>query len=490
MMKRWKNGWERLKRNRKFRCGGLSAALTVAVVALALLLGALADGLEDRYALKADLSFNGATTQSEVTNAVLSQLTRDVHIYAVVPADGGDATLLSLLERYGAASGHIAWSRESLVRNPVLQTQFTDAAGNRSVTDDCLIVHCAATGRTRILNENDYYVYSYNTDTGTFNEAYFTYEKSLTEAILYVSQEELPVIQILSGHGELGQTDTAALENTLVCANYAVKRVSLAAGDTLDPDSPLMILSPRYDLSGAELDTLTAYARAGGDFFFVSQYTDPVNLENFNALMRLYSIEACPGLVIAKESDTASYYADSPVYLMPYMQETDVTAPLIAAGKDILLLGGARAFQLPETVAEGVMLSPVLLTGEAYIRNFEDGVSLSDQQPGDREGTFALALWADKMFADGTVSRAFAVGNMSMFLDYWVQSSTDANAFLLQMIRSLQGQDPVNLDILPKTALRSGLSLGSLTPAAVVTAALPLLVLLGALLVLIPRKNL
>ena len=490
MMRRWKGIWENVKRNRKFRCGGLSAALTAAVAVLVLLLGALADGVENRFALKADLSFNGATTQSAVTDAVLSQLDKDVRIYAVVPLDGGDATLLSLLERYGAKSGHITWSRESLVRNPVLQNQFADASGERKVTDDCVIVTCASTGRTRILNENDYYVYSYNMETGTFNEAYFTYEKSLTEAILYVSQDTIPVIQILTGHGELTQSDTAVLEDTLVTANYEVRRVNLSTGDALDPESPLMILSPRYDITLAEMERLTAFARQGGSFFVAVQYADPTDLQNFNALLRSYGVEMYPGLVIAKESDTASYYADSPVYLMPFLQENDVTAPLIRQGKEVLLLGGARAFRLPDIVPEDVMLSPILLTGKAYIRNFEDGVSLSDQQPGDEEGVFALALWADKMDADGQVSRLFVTGNVSMFLDYWVLSSTDANAFLLQMMRALQSADPVNLEILPKTALRDGLAMGSLAPAAAAAALLPLLVLLAALLVLLPRRNL
>lgn len=489
-MNKLRAAWARLKQNRIFRCGGLSAALTAAAAILVLLLGALADGLEEKFSLTADVSFNGATTQGEITDSVLRGLDKDVRIYAVVPSDGGDETLLSLLERYAAKSGHIAWTKESLTRNPVLQTRFADVAGDRGVTDDCVIVTCAQTGRTRILNENDYYIYSYNLDTGTFDEAYFTYEKSLTEAILYVSQDEIPLIQILAGHGELTQADTAALESTLVTANYEVRRVNLAAGDTLAPDSPLLILSPRFDLSAQDMETLTAFAAQGGSFFVAVQYADPADLSNFNALLRSYGVEMYPGLVLAKESDTASYYADTPVYLMPFMQQTPVSAPLIAAGKNILLLAGARAFRLPESRPEGVAAEPVLLTGQAYIRHFEDGLSLSQQQPGDEEGVFPLAVWADKMDEDGRVSHLFAVGNVSMFLDYWVQNSTDANVFLLQMIRSLQGKDTVDLDIMPKTALRQGLSLGSVTPAVIAAAMLPLLVLLAALLVLLPRKNL
>ena len=489
-MKRIQAFFQALKNNRKLRCGGFSVALTAAVAICALLLGALADSVEARYALQADFSFNGATTQGEVTRAVLAQLDRDVQLRAVVPADGGDETLLSLLERYRAASPRVTLTRESLVKNPVLQTQFADAAGETRVTDDCLIVTCPDTGRTRVLTAQDYIRYSYNLETGYFDEASFSYEKSITEAILYVTRDDVPAIQILTGHGEMDGSDTSILEETLTSANYELRRVNLMGGDALDPGSVLMILAPRYDFSEQEIEALMAFARAGGDFFLVSQYTDPLTLSNYQSFLRSFGIEAYPGLVIAKAEDTDSYYGDSPVILMPYMQETDATRSLLAAGEDILLFSAARAFKAPAYLPEGVSLSPVLVTGEAYIRDYSDGLNVTDQQPSDPEGRFAVALWADKLFEDGETSHALILGDGTMFLNYWMQSSTASTPFLLQMVRSLQGQDPVNLEILPKTALRDGLSLGDLTPGLIVIIMLPLLVALGAALVLWPRRNL
>lgn len=489
-MKRIKAWFEKIRYSRKLRCGGFSAALTALAVILALLLGALADGLEKRFALQGDFSFNGATTQSEVTRAVLSQLDKDVEMYAVVPASGGDATLLSLLDRYAAASPRVTVTEENLVKNPVLQNRFTDAAGKNQVTEDCLIISCPETGQARILTKEDYVLYAFNMETGYFDETAYSYEKSVTEAILYVTQEDVPGVQILVGHGEMGQEDTEALEETLTSANYRVTRVNLNAGDQLEAESPLMILSPRYDISEYELEQLTEYARRGGGFFIVTQYSDPLDLNNFQALLRSYGIEQYPGMVIAKEEDKDSYYAGSPVILMPYMQETDATRSLLSKGETILLMTAPRAYKLPDTLPGDVILSPVLMTGEAYIRNYEDGLNVSQQQPGDEEGRFAIALWADKMAEDGTVSSAFIMGDMTMFLNYWMRSSTSSTAFLLQMIRSLQGREPVNLDILPKTAQRESLSPGNITPAVIVTVMLPLLVLLGAVLVLWPRKNL
>ena len=489
-MQKMKEWFDRVKNNRKFRCGGFSALLTAAAVICALAVGALADGLEKRFALQVDCSFNGATTQGAVTNAALAQLDKDVQLYAVIPVSGGDETLLSLLDRYAAASAHVTVSRENLVKNPVLQSRFSIAAGEKQVTEDCLIVSCPATGRARVLTAEDYVLYAYNTATGYFDESGYSYEKSVTEAILYVTQDQVPHVQILYGHGEKTSEEIEVLTDTLVSANYAVDWVSLAAGDALDPDSPLLILAPQYDLSDYELDRLMDFARAGGDFFIVCQYSDPLDLNNFSAFLRAFGIESYPGMVIAKTEDKASYYADSPVILMPYMQETDATRALISSGEDILLLTAARAFKLPQREPDGVMLSPVLVTGDAYIRDYTDGLDVSDQQPTDEEGNFCVALWSDKMFEDGAVSHAFIMGDMTMFLNYWMQSSTSSTAFLLQMVRSLQGREPVNLDILPVTAQRQGLSLGDITPAVIVTAMLPLLVLLGAALVLWPRKNL
>ena len=482
--------FDSLKNNRKFRAGGFSALLTALAVVCALLLGMLADGLEKRYALQADFSFNGATTQGEVTRAALAQLDKEVALYAVVPASGGDETLLSLLDRYAAFADKVAVFRESLIANPVLQRQFKDAVSGRVPTEDCLIVHCEKTGLSRVLTQQDFALYAYNAETGAYDLTQYSYEKSVTEAILFVTQDEVPCVQILTGHGEKTEDETALLEETLTSANYRVRRVSLAAGDSLDPESPLMILCPRYDFSEAEIALLTDFAGQGGDFFIVSQYADPTYLEHFQALLRAYGLSWYPGMVIAKAGDTAGYYAGSTVALMPALQEADVTRALLSGGETVFLLSSARAWKLPETVPDGVMLSPVLTTGEAYIRNFGDGESTSQQQPGDEEGRFAVAVWADKLFENGKLSHAFVIGDLSLFTDSWIRGNTSSTALLLQVIRTLRGREPVNLDILPIQAQREGLALGDIAPAVIVTVMLPLLVLLGAALVLWPRRNL
>lgn len=487
-MKKIRELWHRLIRNRKVRCGGFSVVLTALVICLCAAVAALADGLEKRYALTGDYSFNAATLQGDVSRAVLEGLEKDVHIYAVIPAEGENQTLMQLLERMQALSAHLTVRRENIAKNPVLTERFSDALGDNKVTDDCLIIHCPQTGRSRVLDEDDYYTYAYDTKTGQFSQAGFTYEKSVTEALLYVTEDTLPTVQLLTGQGELTKADVSALEQLLVSANYGVEWVQLGQ-HTLDPQSPLLILSPTLDLTEQELDMLMAYAAAGGDFLIAVQYSDPMNLSRFNALLRAYGVEMLPGLVIASQEDKDSYYGDLPVYLMPYMQETEATRPLMENAMDILVLPGARAFRIETGNGSRVQAAPVLQTGKAYIRNYTDGLATTDQQETDLTGTFALAVWTDKMFEDGTQSHALVIGNADVLCDEWMHNNTHAASFVLQMLRSLQGMSPVNLDIVPKNALREGLQMTGLAPAMAVTLLLPVLVLIGALLVLLPRRS-
>lgn len=490
-MERLKKWIGEIKNNRKFRCGGFSVLLTAAVIAVALLLGALADGIEGRYALQGDFSFNAATSQGEVTKAVLRQLDKDVRLYAVAPDGGGDETLFSLLDRYAAASPHITVSRENLLRNPVLQTRFSGGVGEKQVTEECLIVHCPDTGRTRILTADDYTIKAWDTEQWQYVAVQYAHEKAVTEAIRLVIQEDAPEIQILTGHGEMTADDTSLMESTLKDVNYTVRRVNLAAGDTLDPASTLMLLSPGADLAEWEIEKLMEFAAAGGDFFVCSRYVDDMDLTNYYAFLQAFGVEPYPGLVIEKPEDTAGYYG-APVILLPYMQDTPVTHPLIEAGQSLLIMTASRAFHLDRIIPGDVMLTPLLLTGEAYIRAIDDGSDSADQQPGDEEGVFAVGLWSEKLLESGETSRMYVTGDMSSFLNPQMEEglSTSSQAYLVQILRSLQDQASVNLDILPRNVSRPGMTPGDVTPGLIVIVMLPLLVALGAALVLWPRRNL
>ncbi len=462
------------KLHRKLRQGALNTALCLLCAAACVLTVVAADYLESKYDWQLDYSFNNITTQGEATENLLDSLTRDVRMYAVFSDGSEDSQLIALLNRYQARTPHITWSQENLTRNPLLLQLASSYGDDSAVNSDCLIIRCEETGRTRVLTAEDYIERTYDAEQGMYRITGWQYEKSISEAILYVTADSLPRMQLLSGHGELDEASTTVMEDYLTSANYDLSRVNLLTDGAPDPDAPLMILSPTKDLSETELQMLTDYVQAGGDLFITVSYTDPDELPN-----------------LEDEARTDAYYESIP-NLTPKMLATDATGTLVAGGYDWLILAGARALETPTQQDSALSVYVALESTEgAYIRTLGAGSTVSiERQADDRTGPFALALCASRVFDGGQNSRAFIIGNDSMFLDNWMYAYTYSGELLLQVSQYLQGKPPVDLDILSRPAVRQQLNVSNVAAPVVLLTLLPMLVAVLAVAVLLPRRHL
>ena len=176
---------------RRLKLGGVSIGVGGLAVALGLMIILGADVLERTRALRVDYSFNGITTQSAATNRVLEGLTKSVHAYALSSPGQEDKALLGLLARYAARTDKFTFSEENLAHNPLLVTSISSSLSDSEVTSDSLIIHCKETGRSRVLNGNQYIRQGYDAASESVYIAGLQYEKSITEAILHVSADSL-----------------------------------------------------------------------------------------------------------------------------------------------------------------------------------------------------------------------------------------------------------------------------------------------------------
>ena len=324
---------------------------------------------------------------------------------------------------------------------------------------------------------------------GTFEVAGLAYEKRLTEALVYVTQTDVPLVGILQGHGELTEDTLKNLISFLNSNNYDMKTVDMLAGDTLTDVDLLLIADPQKDLDTAELTAIKAFTERGGSLFVTRDYTDPIGLANYQSLLNNYGVTPINGVVIASEKDVGSYYGER-VYLQPTMNSMDMTQPLISGNMSNLLLAGACAFEIPAQTDSALSAAVVLKSGpNAYVRIPEKGDESIEYHEGDRKGEMALAILSGRMHADGTVSRMFAIGNSTVFTDEYMYQRTFNEQFILQVMGELLPQKSVSLDIMAKSAFHPGLRTESLTMGISLLVAIPLTVLLAAVLVLGPRRN-
>lgn len=463
----------------------LAIALCV-ILAVSLILAA--DHLERKHALRLDLSYNRITTQSEITNQVLSGLAHPVHAYALFTPGSEDEALIGILTRMASKSPLFTYSVDSLVRNPLLAHRISSELKDQAVSADSLLIVCDETKRSRVLDITDYVRQSFDSASQSYYISGFQYEKKIAEALVYVTTGHVPQVQILEGHGELAGEQTAALESLLKENNYQAVRLNLMRGEKLDPAHPLLILSPQKDLMASELSAVEAFSRQGGSFIITSDYGDPDVLPNFDALFRSFGFEKIPGMVVADEEDTASYM-NSPIYLIPYMAQTDITMDLVASGSTTLLLPGARAFETPEAETLNPLVTPVLTSGLAYIKDVKKPGATLLPESGDRQGSFSLALHSSLAHPDGTRSQALILGNSGMLTDSWLYENTYCREFLLEALSSLSPGKAIDLDIAPKDAAHPQMQIPSMALPLLAIIAAPVLVLIAGGIVLLRRRR-
>ena len=476
-------------RNPRWRYGSFSTLLLcVALAALVALNMAFTD-LEKKNGWRADFSFNGLTTQSETTREVLAGLEYPVHIYALYQKGSEDLPLFELLDRYAAASDMVTWEQADVALNPGLLTRFQSEVSGESVTNDSLVVFCEATGRWKALSYQDFITLSLNMEAGAYEVSGLRYESRITSAIAYVTQSEIPRIIVAQGHRELDEATTSALAELLGNNYYDMRYGRL---DELEPEPGdlVMLLSPTRDLTDGELETLAAFAEAGGSFLFTCDYTDPVeNMPNYAALMRSFGFLPKEGVVVASSAEPDTYYDNMRINLIPYMLTGEITVDL-ASGYNTLLLPGCRAFETPEQTDGGLIVTPILSSGYGAYLHDVSGTSLSlDQQDDDEIGPFALALEATRVTASGNISRAFVLGCSALLTSEQIYAMTDAEEFILRTAQFLLHTQPTDLGIMAKTAVRPALSARSYALGSLLLVALPLAVLAAAVLILLPRRN-
>jgi len=473
----------------KWRYGGYAAIVTAAVIAVMALVNVGFGRLEDTYGWRTDFSFNNLTTQSETTRSTLASLPYPVHIYALYTKGQEDLTLIEILNRYQAGSSLVTYEMLELDKNPGLISKF-QGDSETSLSADSLIVYCETTNRYKILPPEGFASLGYNIETGEYGlEA--AYEKRITESLLYVTRDTIPEIMLLAGHGELSGDSAATLTQVLSSNNYQVRSVDLHSGDQLTPGALLMILSPRIDLEEEELKTITYFVAAGSPLFITCDIDDDLsNMPRYMSLLRLYGIVPRDGVVMASKEEADTFFNGSTVYLTPYLLSSQATDSLLTAGQNYFIMPVARAFETPATAVSGLTVMPILASGyKAYLRDTSDGNTTPDQQDTDPIGPFSLALLSTRTQQDGTLSNVFALGSSMMINEGQIFTYSNNLEFLLRMCEHLLNQKPISLDIISKPYMRPGLMDTGKTAGAAVAVALPLMVLILALVVLLPRRH-
>lgn len=150
-----------------------------------------------------------------------------------------------------------------------------------------------------------------------------------------------------------------------------------------------MIYAPTSDISDEEAEMLISYLDDGGKLFVSAGPTSEGTLTNLYSVLSNYGVETNEGIVI--ESDRNYYTFSQPYMLLPTLNSSDITTPLINENYYVIF-----------PLAEGLTVSTsssatTLLSSSSTSFSKVDGYNLTtyEKEDEDIDGSFALAVSID-----------------------------------------------------------------------------------------------
>ena len=363
-----------------FKGGAYSIAITAIVLALLIVINILVSALPTTLT-KYDISATKLYSVTSNTKAVVNALEEDVTIYWIVQADAEDAIIENLLSKYESLSDHITVVK----RNPDVYPTFAEQYTDETVTNNSLVVECGS--RSRYISCDDIYLYEMDMTSYSYNTS-FDGEGAITSAIDYVVSEELPQIYLLEGHGEAELP--ATFSDQLEKENIELQNLSLLTADVIPDDADcLVIYAPDSDISNEELEMLADYVETGGKLLVMAGPVEGDSLENLYSLLDDYGVEVVEGIVV--EGDREHYAFQAPFALMPEINSSEITDPLIEE-RYYPILPIAQGLDITKTISY-ITTTELLTTSEASFSKIAGYEMTSyEKEEGDIDGPFALAV--------------------------------------------------------------------------------------------------
>lgn len=373
---------------RRFAAGGYAALASALVIAIAVAVNLVVGALPESKT-QIDLTDQAIYTLSDQTRRIAEALDKDVTLTLLASKGGEDATVERLLSRYAELSGHIKTAHVDPTERPT----FLDAyeLDLSHLYANSVLVECGE--RYKLVGYDEIFVTSYSMDYQTYGyqtSTSFDGENALTNAIHYVSSDDVPVIYTLTGHGEAGMSET--LSAMVERDNLQSESLSLLTLDAVPEDAAaVVILAPQSDLSAEEADRLIAYVQSGGGVLLTTDYIEAGEMTNLLRVTQAMGLTAGTGIVV--EGDPGKHVSRYPYYLLPDIASHEITDPLIDGGYYALL---PLAQPIEQTEDAQASVTWLLTTSEsAYAKAAGLAMTTTEREDGDTDGPFHVAAAAE-----------------------------------------------------------------------------------------------
>lgn len=404
----------------RFIAGSWSAFAAVIVIVIAVVVNMIVSGLPVS-ATQIDMTSDSIYSLSDQTKRIAKSLDKDVTLYLLASSGSEDSSILRFLNHYADLSSHIRVETVDPNEQPTFLNAYeleTSRLYQNSVIVD-------SDGRYRLVSYDeiyvtdysmDYYSYSYETTTT------FAGENAITNAIHYVTSENLPKVYVLSGHGE--QELSGDVTDMIKQDNMEYESLSLLSLEAVPEDAAAVLINaPSSDLGDDETELLIAYLENGGSVVLLTDYIESGKMTNLLKVTEAMGLTAESGIII--EGDQRMCIARYPHYILPEVSSHEITDAINENGYYILT---PIAQPIVETADETAEITWLLTTSSsAYAKQAGLNMQTTAKEEGDTDGPFHVGAISEKggkliWFSSGSmleenVDRTVAGANSNLLLN-------------------------------------------------------------------------
>ncbi|MDD4495848.1 MAG: GldG family protein, partial [Eubacteriales bacterium] len=486
-MQRIQNWFKRLRVSKNLKYSTIVFALIVAVTGIAVLLNLFAGMAADKFNLKLDLTPTKLYTIGDDTDQILGNLKKEVTIYGMFDngragADEAFPDAANLLDQYDDYS-HVKVEYIDLDRTPGFIVNI-DPDNSLQIGKNEFVIECGK--KLRKLDAYDLFQIEGDEYYGlqaTGSNA----EQAFTGAILYVTSDDTPVIYFSTGHGE-PELDTyySGFKELLERNNYDIKTLNLLTEEEVPEDAlAVVLLSPQKDIIPAEKEKLQDYLlkRSGRAMFFVDPIAGNEQMTELNSLLGEFNVSVNYDTV--KENNTDMYYPMSQYYLVPMLQNNEITSAL-NPNSFLMLVPGARSLQELKNNKEYISVTSLLKTSSSA-----DSISTEAEEK-NSSGTYDLAFAAEYE-AYQVSSKILLVGNSVFIADEVLGSFGNSGLEFVRTAVSWMDDEREDIFIAPKMYPVNNINMNATTVnlfTVILVLLLPLIIMGTGVYVFLRRRHL
>ena len=429
-----------LFKSRKFKYGSVATGLTVAFVAVVVMINVIFSLLADAYSWKLDMTSYDLYSLSDSTKQTVRSLVKNEKIKLTImyKEDEYPEQFRETVKRFAALSENLDYSFIDIDVNPAAMSEYGE---EYNIQEGSIVVESKE--RIRVIGFNDLYQSDSNTGALTYKT-----EECLAAAIKYVTKEEVPLVYFVTGHGESGYE---ALMNLIANNGADVEEVKLNQLTEFDPLARCMVIcGPAVDYAQSEIRQLQDFLANDYNYehnLFYFDNPENATLPNLNAFLADWGIRVEENIVLETDDYSASAYANpaetAPLYTIPSLTEEEVVgqkltmdyACVVPNSSSITLLFDTK--EITETAA-------LLLTSDGSYAKKTTALNAGyEKAKGDKEGPFNLAVLSTRYkYLDNVpvYSHLFAAGSVEMLNEYYMTYNGNG-AFLYDIYQMMIGED-------------------------------------------------